>query len=206
MSSALNLILTYKYLILFPLAVIEGPFLCILLGYLVYAQYINAYITFFVVLAADIFPDIFYYHLGKTKGRKLLEGKFFSKSKYTAQNIKVLEYLWLKHTKKTMFFGKLAYGIALPIIITAGIAQLPLKRFVIASLPVGIFQIGVLMLIGYHLGTSYTVAEQYIKYPEIAVAILASLVIGGYILLRRRLTLEFEKEEEVEGENAKIVG
>lgn len=203
MSGAISLIMTYKYLILFPLAVIEGPFLCIALGYLVYAQYINVYITFFVVLAADILPDIFYYHLGKTKGRKLLEGKFFSGSKYSAQNIKVLEYLWFKHTKKTMFFGKLAYGIALPIIITAGIARLPLKRFVVASLPVGIFQIGVLMFIGYHLGTSYTVAEKYIKYPEIAVAVLAVIVIGGYMLLRKRLTLEFEKEEE---KDAKILG
>jgi membrane protein DedA with SNARE-associated domain len=196
MPAIISLILTYKYLIIFPLAVIEGPFLSIALGYLVHAQYVNAYLTFLVLLAADILPDIFYYHLGKTGGRKVLEGKFFSKSKYTAENIKILEYLWHKHTRKTMFLGKLAYGIATMIIISAGIARLPLRTFVITSLPVGIFQIGILMLVGYHLGSSYVVAEKYIKYPGIAVAILVACVLVGYILLRKRIAAEFEKEEQ----------
>ena len=182
MSSIISLILTYKYLIIFPLAVIEGPFLAVLLGYLIHDGYINIYITFILLLIADIGPDIFYYRLGRYGNKKILESKYFSTSEKAANNLKVLEHMWHKHTNKTMFFGKLAYGLAVPIIISAGIAKLPLKKFILSSLPVGIFQIVLLTFVGYHLGSSYDIALQYVKYPSIIIAILLLLVFLLYIL------------------------
>lgn len=195
MNSLLTILLTYKYIAIFPLAVIEGPFLAVLLGYLVHAQYVNLYITFLVLLSADILPDIFYYHLGKRGGKKVLESKYFANSKYTAEHLRVIEYLWNRHTKKTMFFAKISYGISLPLIISAGVAKMPLKRFILTSLPIGILQIGVFMFIGYHLGTSYAVAEKYMKYPGILAVILLIILLIGYVFLRKHVTKLFEKEE-----------
>src|SRR3989442_668960 len=118
MQTILNLILTYKYLIIFPMYVVEGPFLCVLVGYLVFAGYLNPFISLIVMLLADIGPDIFYWRLGRYGNKKLLESKYFSNSENAASNLKVLENLWHNHTKKTMFFGKLAYGISTTIIIS----------------------------------------------------------------------------------------
>ncbi len=195
MQTVINLILTYKYLIIFPLAVIEGPFLCVVLGYLIFAGYINWLVTFLVVLAADIGPDIFYWRLGLHGNKKILESKYFAKSEKAATNLQILENMWHKHTKKTMFFGKLAYGIALPIIISAGVAKLPLKKFVLASLPVGIFQIGLLLFVGYHLGTSYELAGKYVKYPGIIIAIMLLLIAVLYILGSKYFAKLFKKAE-----------
>lgn len=194
MSSIITLILSYKYLIVFPLAIVEGPFLAVLLGYLIHGGYLNVYITFILLLIADIGPDIFYYRLGRYGNKKLLENKYFSNSEKANNNLKVLEHMWLNHTKKTMFFGKLAYGIAVPIIISAGVAKLPFKKFILTSLPVGIFEVGLLLFIGYHIGTSYEVAIQYIKYPVIILALLLVAVLILYILFSKYFTKLFNIE------------
>lgn len=185
MSSFLNLIILYKYLIILPLAIIEGPFLAVLLGYLIHYGYINLYVTFVLLLIADIGPDIFYYRLGRYGNKKLLESKYFSNSEKANNNLKVLEHMWHKHTKKTMFFGKLAYGISVPIIVSAGVAKLPLNKFILTSLPIGILQICIMLFVGYHLGTSYDTALQYVKYPSIVIAILFVSIFILYIIFSK---------------------
>ncbi len=194
MPAIINLILTYKYIIILPMAIIEGPFLAVLMGYLVYASYLNVFLTFFVLLLGDIGPDIFYWRLGRYGNKKILESKYFSSSGKIATHLDTLENMWHKHTKKTMFFGKIAYGISVPIIISAGIAKLPLKRFVLVSLPVGMSQIALLMLLGYHLGTSYEVASKYVTYPGIIVAILIAIGIVIYIFFAKHFAKLFNKD------------
>lgn len=185
MSTLLIIILKYKYLIIFPLAVVEGPFLAILIGYLIFAGHLNLYITFLILLIADIGPDILYYRLGRYGSKKILEKKYFSQSERAVTNMNNLEHMWHNHTNKTMFFGKLAYGISLPIIISAGVAKLPIRKFIITSLPVGIFQIGLFLFLGFHLGASYEIAIQYVKYPAIILAVLIIIAISIYFLFSK---------------------
>ncbi len=198
MLTIINLILSYNYLIIFILAIVEGPFLALLLGYLVYTGYINFYLTFFILFFAEMGRDIFCYRLGRYGNKKILESKYFSKSVKTAKNLSTLEYMWHEHTKKTMFLGKLAYAISLPIIISAGMAKLPFKKFILTSMPIGIFQISVLLLVGYYLGSSYEMASQYIKYPGIIIAILIVLVLTLYFSFSNYFTKLFKKTTKVE--------
>ena len=193
MSTIIGLILTYQYLIILPMAILEGPFLAVLLGYLIYAGYVNLYITFILLLLGDIIPDLFYYRLGRYGNEKILESKYFSNSEKTVVSLNILKNMWHNHTKKTMFFGKLAYVASIPIIISAGIAKLPLKKFILTSLPVGIFQISVLLLLGYHLGTSYELASRYIKYPSMILAVLILLMIVLYVLFFKKFTKSLNK-------------
>ncbi len=182
MNAWIDLIITYKYLIILPLAIFEGPFLALLLGYLVHAGYLFLPGTFILLLMGDILPDLFYYRLGKYGNERILTKKYFSDSQRLGTTLKRLEYLWHHHTVKTMFFGKLSYGISLPIIISAGVAKLPLKKFVITSLPVGIFQVSVLLAVGYYVGRSYEAAVGYVKYAGIGMAIF--VIVFYYVLIK----------------------
>lgn len=142
--------------------------------------YFNFLYTFFVLLLADVCPDIFYYYLGRYGNKKILESKYFKNSKKIPINLNKLESMWRNHTRKTMFLGKLAYGISVPIIISAGMAKLPFKKFISTSLPFGVLQTLALLLVGYNLSVSYKVAGQYVKYPGIIIAIMLILALILY--------------------------
>ncbi|MEN9604982.1 MAG: hypothetical protein RJB39_667 [Candidatus Parcubacteria bacterium] len=193
MEALVTLILTYKYLIILPLAIVEGPLLALLLGYFVHAGYVSLPITWLLLLIGDIGPDLFYYHLGKYGNRKMLESNYLAKANRTTAGIEKIKYLWHTHRIKTMFFGKLSYGISVPIIISAGLSGLPLKKFILTSLPIGIFQISVLMTVGYFLGHSYALAITYVKSAGLIFAGLIALFILVYILLIKYSARMFSK-------------
>ena len=50
----LTLLLTYKYLILFPIAVFEGPFAAIIVGFLSSSHIFNIFIVYLVVVLGDM--------------------------------------------------------------------------------------------------------------------------------------------------------
>ncbi len=200
MSGALALILTYKYYIILPLAVIQGPFVALILGYLIHEGHMNLFVSFAIMLAADIVLDFFYYFLGRYGHGGVAKYKFFAQSKWVQRNLSVLENMWHNHAKKTMFFGKLAYGIAPAIIVTSGIAKLPIRRFLFISVPVGMLQIGAFMFVGYYLGASYEVAQDYVEYPGIIITSLLAVTVLIYILFAKYTTklLKREAKNEVE--------
>jgi membrane protein DedA with SNARE-associated domain len=112
--------------------------------------------------------------------------------------------MWHHHTKKTMFFGKLAYAIAPAIIVTSGIARLPIRRFILISVPVGIFQIAAFMLVGYYLGASYQVAQDYIEYPGIVITALLAVAVFVYFISAKYVARKLQQETKVEAEHLHI--
>jgi membrane protein DedA with SNARE-associated domain len=157
--------------------------LSVLLGYLIYEGYLSIPITFMVLLVADTIPDIFLYYLGRYGNKKILMRTFFKESARVTRNIARIENLWHKHTVKTMFFGKLAFGVSVPIILSAGISKLPIKRFLQVSIPVGMFEVAMLLYIGYHLGVSYQIVKSYVQYSGLVIALFVLIVFILYRLV-----------------------
>ena len=58
------LLTTYKYLLLFPIVVFEGPIITVIAGFLSSLGYLNIFIAYGVVVVGDIAGDIMYYALG----------------------------------------------------------------------------------------------------------------------------------------------
>ena len=106
-----------------------------------------------------------------------------------------LENAWKKHTIKTMFVSKLAYGLSTPLLVTSGLVRLPYVRFVRWALLVTIFQYGLLMTIGYYLGRSYDSAIGYVHYAEIIVAAFAVLFIIGFFAIQKYARRKVEQME-----------
>ena len=67
-------ILAYKYLILLPFSIIEGPFLAVICGFLVTTKILNPWIVLPIVIVGDIIGDSILYFVGRT-GKKAL--RFF---------------------------------------------------------------------------------------------------------------------------------
>ena len=71
-SVALHLLMTYRYLILFPLAAVEGPIVALLVGFLISLGYFQFFPAFGIMILGDLIPDSFYYYLGRFGNKKNL--------------------------------------------------------------------------------------------------------------------------------------
>ena len=196
----ISLILIYRYLILFPLACLEGPVLALLIGFLVHLGYFNIFGAMILMCAGDFFPDILYYYIGRFGSeRKFLE-KYGSRFSFIKDNFPVIEKLWRDHSYKMMFASKLAYGMSTPLLITSGLARMPFRKFAWRALLVTIFQYGVILALGYYLGYSSAYVSD-IKLVGVILAAVLAIFIFVYIKVQkyaRRELGKLEKEEELE--------
>ena len=181
MQSILLLLLKYKYLVLFPLAAIEGPVVSLIVGFLVFSGVLSFWPSYIILLFGDIVPDTIYYLIGYFGEKTKFVQKHLFQSDIFKNHMGVIKKLWTEHTFKTMFFGKLAYGMAIPFLISAGITKITYRRFILHTIPITLFQYGVIMLTGYYLGSSYALALKYVDYAYFLMAIFVILFIFIYI-------------------------
>jgi len=191
MENLVSLLANYGYFILFPLAAFEGPFVSLAVGFLMYLGYFQFLPALAVLVLGDIVPDIIYYYIGRFgNGKKLIE-------KYGA-HLNLIEKLWREHGKKTMFFSKIAYGLSTPLLISAGLVKMPLRRFISYTVPISITLYTVIIIIGYYLGSSYQLAAKYINYAEIIIAIFFVIFVAVYVFSAKYARRQIEKMEKEE--------
>lgn len=201
MQDVIALIIQYKYLILFPLATIEGPIVCLVAGLLSSLGYLEFAAAFVIVLAGDLIPDIAYFYVGRHAGNRAAEGRLGKHLAFLARHARFLEGLWRDHGRKTMLLSKLAYGLSAPLLMSAGMTRMPLRRYIAYVMPVAIAKCAAIMALGYFLVQSYINATQYLRNAGILFAVLLVLLIAGYIFIAvraRRGILELEQEASYE--------
>lgn len=198
-QTVLNLLIAYKYWLLFPLAALEGPVVALLAGFLVYLGYLSFLPAYLLLLLGDLIPDTVYYYLGRYGDQKQLLQKYGAKHDFIIKNFNLVDNLWRDHGRKTMFLSKLAYGLSTIFLISAGLVKMPFKKFFSYAFPITVFQYGVIMLAGYYLGHSYALAEKYIAAGAYVVAGVLVIFIAGYILATKyagQAITKLEREEE----------
>lgn len=191
MENLVLLLTKYGYFILFPLAAFEGPMVSLVVGFLIYLGYLQFFPSYAILLLGDLIPDTIYYYIGRFGSKRKFMEKYGSR-------LNLMEKLWHEHGKKTMFLSKLAYGLSVPFLITAGLVKMPFKKFISYAFPVTLFQYGVIMTIGYYLGHSYKLAERYIEYAYIVVAAGLIIFVAGYIFVIKYARYQIKKMEQQE--------
>jgi membrane protein DedA with SNARE-associated domain len=198
MNFIYSLLVQYRYLILFPLAAIEGPIISLAVGFLIYLGFFSVVPAYILLVFGDLIPDTIYYYLGRYGNKKRILDKYIERSDRLAHNMNLLEKLWHDHGKKTMFFSKLAYGLSTPFLISAGLVKMPYKKFVSYALPVTLLQYAVLLTIGYYLGYSYASAARYVEDAGLIIAAAFVVFVGLFFAFQKYARHEIEKLEEEE--------
>ena len=197
MDGVIALIIQYKYLILLPLATIEGPVVSLVAGLLCSLGYLAFVPAFAIILIGDLVPDIGYYYLGRHARNGRMSNRLGKHFAFLSHHLAFLERLWLEHGRKTMLVSKLAYGLSAPLLMSAGLTNMPMRRYVTYVFPVALAKCGAIMTLGYFLARSYLHVAQYLRNAGLMFALLAALIIVGYILITlraRRTILAMEQE------------
>jgi membrane protein DedA with SNARE-associated domain len=152
----IELLLTYKYFIIFPLAIVEGPFVMMICGLLVKLGYLNFTLAFILLMTGDLLGDIIWYGIGYKFGMTFVKkfGKFFGIGE---ENIQKVKSIFHKYHAAILFLSKITMGLgfALVTLVTAGLSKIPFRRFVFWNALGGIVWTAALMLVGFYLGNFY---------------------------------------------------
>lgn len=190
-----QLILEYRYWILIPLSLIEGPVVAFVAGTLASVGYFNMYFLAALFFVRDVGLDGIYYAVGHFGAKTAFVRRMFVKIGVTPDHLEKVRVLWERKPFWTMFIGKLSYGIASAFIVVAGTVRMPLGIFFKYGSIVAILQYGILLFAGYYLGASLggNIAE-IISNLQYAIA-FAAIVISGYYLFTWYMRKKFIAEE-----------
>jgi len=184
LDQLLGLLLTYKYLIIFPIAVLEGPGLSVLVGVLIARGLLNGPISYGLLILGDVIGDTIYYCLGRFGGHPILK-KWGHLIKVTEYHLAKLEHHFhYQAPAKTLILGKTQpWGAA--ILFAAGTAKMKYLKFVIINLVATIPKTLVLVVLGYYFNQAYVALDKYLEYTGIVLTIIAIPIIA-YFLFRKK--------------------
>ena len=190
-----QIILEYRYWILIPLSLIEGPVVAFVAGTLAAVGYFNMYFLAVLFFVRDVGLDGVYYAMGHFGAKTVFVKRMLTKIGVTPDHLEQVRILWEKKPFWTMFIVKLSYGIASAFIVVAGTVRMPLGTFFKYGSIVAVLQYGTLLFLGYFLGASLggSIAE-IINNVQYAIA-FAAIAISGYYLFTWHMRQKFLKEE-----------
>ncbi len=189
MSATISLILVYKYYILLPLAIFEGPLLAIISGFLISTGFLSLIPVYFIVVLGDALGDSFLYALGRWGRKTILNrfGKFFN---VTPEKVKQAEEYFSSNQKKALVISKIIHGIGIGGLIAAGSLQISYWKFVKTCFVVSIIQSAVIITLGVLFGGAYIRLAEYLNYYSAGTIVMALAAILFFIFKKLKFHLK----------------
>lgn len=189
----LNLLSDYRYWILFPLVLVEGPVAMFAGGFLASAGDMKLHWVIIISIIADLLGDFFYFYLGRFGGETILK-KWGSHIGLTEKRLAKLEHMFNKHKAKTILIGKLSHGFGLATLVTAGIMKVSTKEFTIYNGLATTLKVFILVFLGFYYGHAYVNIFKYLKWGQNGFLVLIALAFIIYFGLKY-LSTKLEKSE-----------
>jgi len=181
LSYFVTLLEHYKYLILLPIAIIEGPIITIIAGFLVSLGILNFYASYAIVIAGDVIGDAIYYAIGRFGGRRFIlkYGRFIG---VTEESVQKAEAVYKDHLGKTIVISKITQAPILAVLVMAGVTKTDFKKFIWIIFLVTLVKALAFLLIGYYFGRSYQLIDGYINNSLIVGGIITAAAVLAYIV------------------------
>jgi membrane-associated protein len=183
LTQVVQWLLHYKYFVLFPIMVVEGPIITIIAGFLVSLGHLDVLATYAVLVVGDVTGDSIYYAIGRwSKGPVFGRwGRFLG---LTEKRMKGLETYFHHHKAKTLIIGKWSHAVGAPVLAAAGLARVPYGQFLAINFLATLPKTLLLLLIGFYFGRSYPRIATYLDYTAIAMIALACFLAVLYVVMK----------------------
>jgi len=188
-SNIVSWLLTYRYAIAYPLAIVEGPVLMMVSGFLVHLGFFYFWPIFLLTSAGDLTGDIIWYKIGEHGARTIIDkyGRFVN---LTQENVERAEQFFHEHQGKILFISKITmgFGFALATLVAAGAMKIPFKKYMTINLLGQFIWTAFLMGIGYFLGNLYTLVDKSLRLAVLGamIAIVGFAAYGFSRYMRKR--------------------
>ncbi|MEO8084623.1 MAG: VTT domain-containing protein [Ardenticatenales bacterium] len=182
-DSIIQIVRSYGLVILFGLAILEGPIATVIAAWLARLGYVDVFAVYGVCVSADLVGDSLLYAAGRRTGH--LPGRWLRRLGVGGDRLARLEAHFRDHGPSTLIVGKLTHSAGFAVLLAAGASRMPFGRFVRYNLFATVPKTLVFVLIGYSFGAAYAAIDAAIF--RVSLVLLAVLLTGaGLWLLQRR--------------------
>ena len=182
MEHTITLLSQYGYLILFPIAVFEGPLATILAGLLVASGILNAFVVYPIVVLGDVLGDAGCYALGRWGSSWI--NRHGSKIGLTEVKLSQVRDYFTNNRKKALFFSKMLHGIGFAGLIVAGSLKITYRKFFFTCFTVSVVQSFIVLIVGILFGQAYAVIAKYLNYYA-AISVVVVLIALIFFIVRK---------------------
>ena len=127
-----SFLLEHGSALILPLAVIEGPIVSIVAGFLSARGYFDWYLALALLVCGDLIGDLAYYLAGRTSARPLgILGRRFGLGSAPSPELRSK---LASNATKMLFIGKWTHSIGFLVLIGCGMLRLALPRFMLINL------------------------------------------------------------------------
>lgn len=185
MENLIHWLTIYKYAVLFPLAIIEGPVLAVVAGWLCAAGYLRIEIALPVIVAGDMIGDSACYLLGRVT-RAGHFNRLLGIFGCSAERVDRLREWFRVNPIKTISLSKITPGIGPAGIYLAGQTRIPYNEFLPICVSTSVVQYFFYLQAGMLLGHGYLLLTHYLNVVAslciaVAVAAVIFFVIRTYL-------------------------
>ena len=185
MEQIAQLIAAHPYYALFPLAVVEGPLVSFIAGFLIARAILDPLPTLIILILGDFIPDLLCYGIGRFGASQPAVMRYAGKMGLREDQVRKLRRIWMRRPARSMFLAKLAYGLSIPALVSAGMVGLPPRTFAALALLVATLTRAVLMALGLYLGGYSRAVIDTLQVIEFAVASAIVAAVAYYFLSLR---------------------
>ncbi len=193
-SETLAILEHYRYFLIFPIAIVEGPIIIIISGFLVSLKYLNGPTAFVVLTVADVIGDCLYYTIGKFWRKWIWIKKYASFVGYDEKSEEFLEEHFRNHKAKTFLLAKVSHGIGGAVQISAGIARVSFPQFLFYSFIGTVPKVIILLFIGYYAGSSYVKIDGLFDHIAFITISLVVFIVLLYVVINKYAKKFFTKQ------------
>jgi membrane protein DedA with SNARE-associated domain len=181
MEHIIQLLYEFKYLFLFPLAVVEGPILAIIAGFLCMEGVLNPFIVYPIIVLGDITGDSLVYALGRW-GKSCTSGRWHRLMGLSGAKIERARTYFGNNPVKTVSLSKIALGVGVAGIFLAGNSRVPYRKFIAICFGTSAVQYAAYLGIGLLFGRAYREISLYLNYIATAAIIVSFAFLFVYII------------------------
>lgn len=145
------LIRDYGLLIIAPLAMLEGPVIAVVSGYLAKAGLVPLHWVFGVLVVADLVGDVALYWVGR-RGRAGLALPWLARVGVTRRRLATALRAFRRNGGRLLVLGKLTHSAGFAVLLAAGMVRMPLMRFVVLNTAATLPKTAICIAIGWWFG------------------------------------------------------
>ncbi|HEY8908011.1 MAG TPA: VTT domain-containing protein [Rhodoferax sp.] len=164
-------------LLLFPLAVIEGPIVTVIAGWLARLGYFPLGRAVLILVVADLVGDSLLYGLGRA-GPNVLPQKLRQVLGVTDARIALMAEHFSKQGGRTLIAAKLTHSFGFVVLVAAGASRMSFPAFLCFNLVGTIPKTLFFLLVGYAVGEAHVTIDNWIGRASLGIVILGVAILS----------------------------
>lgn len=173
MQTALQILIQFRYFLIVPVTLVEGPVVMMVSGLLIKLGYLSFVPAYLLLMLGDLLGDIIWYGVGHAYGHRFIKrfGKYFS---VTEEGVETMKRVFHRHHAKILFISKITMGLgfALVTLMAAGMSKIPFRRYLLLNFAGQFIWTGVLVSVGYLFGNFYVTLDSILGKIFLAAAFI----------------------------------